>query len=66
MRLEFDSPVPLRTGCVIEVVFHDDFRLSASDLLFVEGFNLFGAWRRMNGILDTGLNSYTMGINDAC
>ena len=66
LRLEFDSPVPLKAGCVIEIVFPDDFELTSTDLQYVDGLNLFEAKRKMDGILDTGLNSYTMGIGDAC
>ena len=64
LRLEFDNPVPLEVGCVVDVVFPDDFELSGSDLSFVEGMNLFEAKRVMTGVLDTARNSYT--ISDGC
>ena len=56
--------MPLREGCVIEIVFPDDFELTSTDLQYVEGLNLFNAKRVMTGLLDTGLNSYT--IQDGC
>ena len=65
LRLEFDSVVPLETGCVVDIVFPDDFELSTSDSsFFVEGMNLFEAKRVMSGALDPTRNSFT--ITDGC
>ena len=64
MRLEFDTPVPLNEGCVIEILFPGEFQLSGADLSLVEGMNLFEAKRPLTGVLDSPRNSYT--IKDGC
>jgi hypothetical protein len=35
LRLEFDNPVPLNIGCVIEIIFPSEFVLSGADLVSV-------------------------------
>jgi len=63
-RLEFDSALPLNTGCIIEILFPTDLVLTNSELTLVEGMGLFGAKRAMTYSIDTSKNSVT--ITDGC
>ena len=63
-RIQFFVPVPLNTGCILDVVFPDDFQLSASNLTNVQGIGLFGGSRALTGSVNTGNNTYT--ISNGC
>jgi len=63
-RLQFRVPVPLNSGCIMEVTFPSDFTLSGADLTNVRGLGLFGGARVLTGSLNVGNNTYT--ITDGC
>lgn len=64
LRLQFKVPVPLNSGCIIDVTFPSDYSLSGADLTTVQGFGLFGGARVLTGSLNVGNNTYT--ITDGC
>lgn len=64
LRLQFKVPVPLNSGCIMDVTFPADFPLSGTDLTTVIGFGLFGGSRTLTGSLNVGNNTYT--ITDGC
>jgi hypothetical protein len=63
-RLQFKVPVPLNTGCIMDITFPSDFIISGADLTTVQGFGLFGGSRTLTGSLNVGNNTYT--ISDGC
>lgn len=63
-RLQFKIPVPVNSGCIIDITFPSDFSLSGADLTTVQGFGLFGGARTLTGSLNVGNNTYT--ITDGC
>jgi hypothetical protein len=64
LRIQFYVPVPLNSGCIIDVTFPSDFVLSGADLTNVQGFGLFGGSRALTGSVNVGNNTYT--ITDGC
>lgn len=63
-RLQFKIPVPLNSGCIMDITFPSDFALNGADLTTVQGFGLFGGARVLTGSLNVGNNTYT--ISDGC
>ena len=63
-RVSFISPVPLSQGCIIDVVFPDDFTISRSDLTNVQGMNLFGSQRDLPITINSSTRTIT--ISDGC
>lgn len=63
-RLQFKIPVPLNSGCIMDITFPSDFTLNGADLTTVQGFGLFGGARVLTGSLNVGNNTYT--ISDGC
>lgn len=59
-RLQFKVPVPLNSGCIMDITFPTDFALSGADLTTVQGFGLFGGSRTLTGSLNVGNNTYTI------
>ena len=63
-RVQFFVPVPLDSGCIIDVTYPSDFTLSGSNLTTVQGIGLFGGSRTLTGSVNSGNNTYT--ITDGC
>ena len=63
-KVQFFVPVPLDSGCVIDVTYPSDFTISRNNLRSVQGVGLFGESRTLTGSLNTGNNTYT--ITDGC
>lgn len=59
-RVSFVSPVPLSEGCLIDVVFPDDFQISGSDLTNVRGMNLFGSRRELSNTINSSTRTVTI------
>jgi hypothetical protein len=63
-RLQFKIPVPLNSGCIMDITFPSDFTLNGAELTTVRGLGLFGGARTLSGSLNVGNNTYT--ITDGC
>ena len=64
LRVQFFVPVPLDSGCIIDVTYPSDFTLSGNSNSTVQGIGLFGASRTLNSTINTGNNTHT--ITDGC
>ena len=60
MRVTFPSPVPLDSGCLIDIIFPSDLPITQTDLTNIRGVGLFGTSKTMTTVITTTTRTVTL------